>query len=136
MHRPLLTKVAHFRNFYFAANNDFTGQFPSLANFTQLDALFIAGNRFSGTLPSSVLHLPNLTKFHFHQNELKGDLDFLCHADNIYTLRQDISLIDVRADCKAKDEVVCKCCTDCCCDDTECCTTQDENGFSGCSELS
>ena len=57
-----------------------------------------------------MLHLPNLTKKKLHENELKGDMDILCNADNVYTLRQDISLIDVRADCKAKDEVVCKCC--------------------------
>jgi len=78
-----------------------------------------------------VLNLPNLTTVYFHDNEFEGDIDdIVCDTDDsIYNFRQDISLQDVRADCI--DEITCKCCTDCC-DDVECCFTQDESGFSGC----
>ena len=85
--------------------NQLMGSIPETfgTNMPKLMELLIAGNAFTGTIPSSLGQIPDLVDFEFVENSFTGSVDsFLCTPGRIWET--------LRADCQ---EVTCSCCTEC-----------------------
>ncbi|KAF2291655.1 hypothetical protein GH714_027907 [Hevea brasiliensis] len=63
----LLTKLS-FRN------NSVSGPLPNLTNLVHLESVFLSYNRFTGSIPSDYIQLPNLKHLEFQQNYLEGQI--------------------------------------------------------------
>ncbi|KDP46477.1 hypothetical protein JCGZ_08449 [Jatropha curcas] len=63
----LLTKLSF-------TNNDVSGQLPNLTNLVHLESVFLSYNRFTGSIPSEYIELPNLKHLELQQNYLEGQI--------------------------------------------------------------
>ncbi|KAF2312550.1 hypothetical protein GH714_035038 [Hevea brasiliensis] len=63
----LLTKLS-FRN------NSVSGPLPNLTNLVHLESVLLSYNRFTGSIPSEYIELPNLERLEFQQNYLEGQI--------------------------------------------------------------
>mmetsp|Transcript_48209 Transcript_48209/g.72894 ORF Transcript_48209/g.72894 Transcript_48209/m.72894 type:complete len:410 (-) Transcript_48209:158-1387(-) len=89
-----------------------------IGNLVNLKNINFMENRLSGTVPESLSKLINLEYVTFSINEnLTGDLDFLCPLEN---------MINMSADCGGADlKVTCSCCDSCCAaTEHECCVVK------------
>mmetsp|Transcript_48204 Transcript_48204/g.72889 ORF Transcript_48204/g.72889 Transcript_48204/m.72889 type:complete len:405 (-) Transcript_48204:158-1372(-) len=89
-----------------------------IGNLVNLTNLHLMENRLSGTVPESLSKLINLEYASLSINEnLTGDLDFLCPLEN---------MINMSADCGGADlKVTCSCCDSCCAaTEHECCVVK------------
>lgn len=53
-------------------NNSLFGPLPNLTNLLYLQFIFLSHNRFSGSIPLDLIHLPRLTKLELQENTLTG----------------------------------------------------------------
>jgi Leucine-rich repeat (LRR) protein len=72
-----------------------------LGNLSNLVHLALSDGTHTGTIPTQLGQLTNLRFLKFHNNDLRGSLDFMCGRN----------LTSLVADC---DIVTCSCCTFCC----------------------
>lgn len=55
-------------------DNSLRGPLPNLTNLVQLEYVFLSRNQFSGSIPSSYIDLPKLTKLELQENDLSGQI--------------------------------------------------------------
>lgn len=55
-------------------DNSLCGPLPNLTNLGQLEYVFLSRNQFSGSIPSSYIDLPKLTKLELQENDLSGQI--------------------------------------------------------------
>ncbi|TAE00496.1 MAG: hypothetical protein EAZ97_05670 [Bacteroidetes bacterium] len=69
------------------ANNQFSGQIPSVWNSPFLLDLSLANNRFSGDLPSVLLSFPRLQSLNLANNQFTGTIEILYNLTNLLVLQ-------------------------------------------------
>ncbi|RXH92456.1 hypothetical protein DVH24_033352 [Malus domestica] len=55
-------------------NNGFSGYLPQLGNLSNLERLYLSGNKFSGEIPSEIGALKQLSSLHLEHNSLTGSV--------------------------------------------------------------
>lgn len=87
------------------SDNRFRGPLIEVDNLTKLERFFKAENNyFEGEVPKSFGRLPQLETLYLHENQLKGDVNFLC---------QDLPS-EYELDCyESNPEIICNCCVGC-----------------------
>ncbi|KAL1541901.1 hypothetical protein AAHA92_26066 [Salvia divinorum] len=71
---PMLFQNLTFLTKLSFANNSLHGPLPNLTNLVHLQYVFLSKNSFSGSLPSTYIDLPELTKLELQENELSGQI--------------------------------------------------------------
>ena len=96
--------------------NQITGSVPShLGRLKNLSSISVAHNLLKGTIPTEVLSMQNLSLFHLHNNMLTGDINSFNYS--IESFISDCGGTEV-----SKAKVNCPDCTECCNDDGQCIT--------------
>lgn len=55
-------------------DNSLFGPFPNLTNLVNLQFIFLSNNRFSGSIPLELTHLPRLSKLELQENTFTGQI--------------------------------------------------------------
>ncbi|KAG6404236.1 hypothetical protein SASPL_136478 [Salvia splendens] len=71
---PMLFQNLTFLTKLSFTNNSLHGPLPDLTNLVHLQYVFLSKNNFSGSIPSTYIDLPELTKLELQENELSGQI--------------------------------------------------------------
>jgi Leucine-rich repeat (LRR) protein len=114
----LWTNLTYFGIYSF--NNKLVGSLPSsIGLWTGLTYFGVADNQLTGTVPKQVANWTSIQSAYFHKNMLNGVMPVI---GNKFCPKNGTGG-DLVADC---GEIVCGCCSECCCDSCPFCELQRE----------